>query len=133
MKFLRMIPVVLALAAGVSYADAGAGSGSASGGTVSDADAKRWLAFWDKLVDTVVADKDSCTKMGTDVNALIDANKDMLATAQKAKAAGKTLPPDGVQHMKDTAPKLMGAVASCYKDANVKSAFQRLNLGSQSH
>jgi hypothetical protein len=76
-----------------------------------------------------VADKDSCPKMGSDLNALIDANKDLLASAQKAKAAGKQLPPDAVQHMKDSFPKIGGAMMNCASDANVKSAIQRLNIG----
>jgi hypothetical protein len=134
MKILRIVSVVLAMASGVSFADTPKGSdsggsvGSGSGGTVSDADAKRWLAFWDKLVDTVIADKDNCPKMGTDLNALIDANKDLVATAQKAQAGGKQLPPDALQHMKDAAPKMATAAMNCAKDPNVKGALQRLNF-----
>jgi hypothetical protein len=126
MKLLHIVPVVLALAAGVASAD-GSGSGAPSGGTVSDPDTKRFLAFWDKLVDTVVADKDNCPKMGTDLSALIDANKDLLAAAQKARAAGKQLPADAAQHMKDTATRFANGVMGCAKDASVKAAMQRLS------
>ena len=144
MKLLRIVPLVLVLAASASYADApkgsgsgssGSGSGSASGGTVSDADVKRWLVFWDKLVDTTVSDKDSCPKMGTDLNALIDANKDLLALAQKAQAEGKQMPPAAKQHMMDTAQKMVSALMGCQNDASVKAAIQKLQLGGrpQSH
>jgi hypothetical protein len=126
MKLLRIIPLALVLAAGVAHAD---GSGGGGGGNVASDDVKRWLVFWDKLVDTVVTDKDACPKMGTDVNALIDANKDLLAMAQKAKADGKQLPADAQQHMKDSLPKLMSGMMNCAKDATVKGAFQRLKLG----
>jgi hypothetical protein len=132
MKLFRIIvPVVLALSAGVTFADGSgsgsAGSGSASG-TVSDADVKRWLAFFDKLVDIVVNDKDSCPKMGTDLNSLIDANQDLLALAQKVRAQGKQLPPDAVKHMQDSMTKMMPGMMNCKDDATVKGAIQRLKL-----
>jgi hypothetical protein len=130
MKLLRIVPLALAFAASISHADAPAGSG----GTASDADVKRYLVFWDKLVDTVVNDKDTCPKMGTDMNALIDANKDLLAIAQKAKADGKQLPPDAAQHIKDSLPKLMGPIMGCKDDPTVKAAIQRLKLsGPRAH
>src|SRR5580704_13652998 len=116
MKLLRIIvPVVLVLSAAVSLAD-----------PVPDADVKRWLAFVDKFVDTVVADKDACPKMGTDLNALIDANKDLIALANKARADGKQLPPDAVQHMTDAFKKAAGAMMGCMSDPNVKAAVQKL-------
>jgi hypothetical protein len=119
MKLSRiLVPLVLALSAGVSFAD--------GGGSVPDADVKRWLAFVDKFVDTVVSDKDACPKMGTDLNALIDANKDLIAMANKARADGKQLPPDAVQHMTDAFKKAAGAMAGCMSDPNVKAAVQKL-------
>jgi hypothetical protein len=135
MKLLRIVPFVLVLAAGVSstsYADTQKGSGSApSGGAVSDADVKKWLAFWDKLVDVFVSDKGQCGKMGTDLNALVDANKDLMAHAQKAVADGKQLPADARQHMKDTLPKIIGGAMSCKDDATVKAGMQRLKFTRQ--
>jgi hypothetical protein len=125
MKLLRIVPLALAFVASISYADA---PPAGSGGTASDADVKRYLAFLDKLVDTVVADKDSCPKMGTDINSLIDANKDLLAMAQKAKADGKQLPPDATQHIKDLMGKMMGPIMGCKDDPTVKTAIQRLSL-----
>jgi hypothetical protein len=130
MKLLHIVPVVLGLAAGVAFAD-GSGSAAPSGGAVSDADVKRFLAFWDKLVDVAVADKDNCPKMGTDLNALIDANKDVIAAADKARAAGKQLPADAAQHVKDGATKFAQNVMGCAKDATVKGAMQRLSLRRQ--
>jgi len=137
MKLLRIVPVLplalLLAASPLASADApkaGSGAGSAapapSGGTVSDADVKKWLAFWDKLVDTFVSNKGNCPKMGTDINALIDANKDLIAMANKARADGKQLPPDAVQHMTDAFKKAAGAMAGCMSDPNVKAAVQKL-------
>jgi hypothetical protein len=139
MKLLRIVPVLplalLLAASPLASADApkaGSGAGSAapapSGGTVSDADVKKWLAFWDKLVDTFVSNKGNCPKMGTDINALIDANKDLMTLAQNAVSGGKQLPPDALQHMKDTAPKMIGAAMACKDDANVKAAIARLKF-----
>jgi hypothetical protein len=147
MKLLRIVPSIIVLgvviATGVAFADAqkgsgsgagagsGAGSAAPSGGTVADADVKRWLAFWDKLVDTFVNNKGNCPKMGTDINALVDASKDLIAAAQKAVADGKVLPADARQHMKDTAPKMINAAMSCANDAGVKAAMQRLKFTRQ--
>ena len=117
MKFL--IAVSLVLSARIAVADDGP----------SDADVKKWLAFIDKLADTAVADKDNCTKMGPDLNAVIDKNADILAIAQKAKDSGKKLSADDQQHVIDTMKRMVGAVMNCKDDAGVKKALDRLKMG----
>ena len=134
----RIISLALFLAAittGAAFADdkkpaAGSGSGSASGGTALNdadkADVAKWLAFFDKIVDKVVADKDSCPTMAKDVNALVDANKDLLEKANAAVAAGKKLPEDAQKHMMDSAKKMMPAMQKCGNDKDVQAAFMRM-------
>jgi hypothetical protein len=118
MKLLKMLSLALVLSSvGVARAD-----------DLKSEDAKKFLAFFDKIVDTVIADKDSCPKMATDVNALIDANKDMIELAKKAKADGKKMPEDAKKHMMDQTQKMIPAMRACGNDKNVQAAFQRLDM-----
>jgi hypothetical protein len=94
----------------------------------SDADLKKWLAFIDKLADTAVADKDSCAKMGPDLNALLDKNADMIELAKKAKESGKKLPADAQTHAQEAFKRMVPALMNCKDDAGVKKAMERLQL-----
>ncbi len=87
---------------------------------------QRWVAFFDKVVDAVVADKDDCAKMATAVNGLIDANAALLAQAVTLK--GKSLPKDAEAHMLASAQKMAAALMQkCETDRGVQAAFQRLS------
>jgi hypothetical protein len=125
MKLFRTISLALALTASVSYADTAAPKKAPE----ADAgDVKKFLAFFDKIVDAVVADKDSCPKMATDVNKIIDSNKALLDMAKKAEADGKTLPDDAKKHMMDSATKMAPAMQKCQADKDVQAAFMRLDV-----
>jgi hypothetical protein len=122
------IALVLAFTSGVALAD-DKKPAPAPAPALSDADkadVAKWLAFFDKIVDTVVADKDACPKMAKDVNALVDANKDLLEKANAAVAAGKKLPEDAQKHMMDSAKKMMPAMQKCGADKDVQAAFMRM-------
>ena len=121
MSLIRNLSIVcsLVLAGHVALADTGP----------TKADFDKFLAFIDKVVDTAVADQDNCPKMGTDVNAIIDANKDLLAMANKARASGGKMPADVVQHMMDSAKRMAPAAQKCGKDSTVKAALARLPHG----
>ena len=95
---------------------------------VSEVDAAKFLAFFDKIVDAAVADKGSCDKMASDIAAIIDANKDVVAAASKAKAAGKQLPAAAKQHVMDGVNKMLPAVQDCSSNDKVKAAFEKLDL-----
>lgn len=96
--------------------------------TVSEEDAKRFLAFFDQLVAIVVTNKEDCTKMAAAMNAHIDANRPLLNTIADAKNHNKRLP----KHIKDkiakkSAEELTPAmVAKCNKDRHVMSALMRI-------
>lgn len=106
------IVIVLALVARVAHAD--------------DVDVKKYVAFLDKLAETVAADQDNCPKMGTDLNALIDANKDVLEAAHKARAEHKTLPADAQKHLQETMRKIGPGMQKCHTDKSVSAALARL-------
>ncbi len=124
MKLFRTVFIALALTAGIAAADAP----KKDAPTASSEDVKKFLTFFDKLVDTVVADKDNCPKMAKDVNSLIDANKAVLEMAKKAKEQGKQLPDDAKQHMMESAKRMMPAMQKCGEDKDVNAAFQRLDM-----
>jgi hypothetical protein len=93
--------------------------------TLSSADVQKWLAFFDKIVDIVVADKADCTKMAGDLNKHIDANAEILKKAAAAK--DMKLPKDAEDHVAAGAQKMMGSMQKCGNDQTVQAAFTRLD------
>jgi hypothetical protein len=85
--------------------------------------------LFDKIVDTVVTNREDCTKMASDINVVVDANKATIAMAKDAKAKGKKLPASAQQHMMDGARKMMGSLDKCGRDEKVGAAFARIDLG----
>ncbi|HEY0991630.1 MAG TPA: hypothetical protein VGD80_31475 [Kofleriaceae bacterium] len=97
---------------------------------LSQATADKFIAFFDKLVEIAVANKDDCTKMATAVNGHVDANQALLKEIADAKAQNKEAP----QAMKDhvtqkTRDELQPAIAKCSQDKAVLTAFGRLRGG----
>lgn len=102
-------------------------SSSAFADTVSKADGDKFVAFFDKLADTVVADKADCAKMAGDVNASIDANKAVLDAAKQAMKSGKKMPDDMRQHVMAAGKRIAQAEAEkCSGDKAVQAAIGRL-------
>jgi hypothetical protein len=96
---------------------------------VTPNEARTWMLLFDKVVDTVVADKEDCVKMATDLNAVVDANQEAIAMARDAKAKGKKLPQAAQQHMVEGARRMLGALDKCGRDEKVGAAFRRIDLG----
>ena len=88
----------------------------------------KWITFFDKLVDTVVADQTMCDKMAVDVNAVVDANKDAINVAKAAKAQGRKLPPDAQQKMVEGVKKMIPGMQNCGQNEKVRGAFAKLDL-----
>ena len=137
MKPLRTI-LALALAAGAAHAapPADGGTGATGGDTTpkaTDTEMKpaavtKWLAFFDKLVDTVVADQDSCERMATDVGTVIDTNRDSLALAHAARARHEKLPESAQEHMMEGVKKMEPGIENCGGNDHVKAAFAKLEV-----
>ncbi|MGH9888076.1 MAG: hypothetical protein ACREBE_21260 [bacterium] len=100
---------------------------------LSAATAERFMAFFDKLVDIVVANKDDCTKMASAVNAHVDANQALLKEIADAKAANKEPPAAMKDHvMQKTKDELQPAMmAKCSQDKGVMAAFNRIRPGAK--
>ena len=95
---------------------------------LSQATAERFIAFFDKLVAIVVANKEDCPKMAGAMNKHIEENRPLLKLVAEARSQNKHLP----QHIKDkiakkAAEELTPAmVAKCNKDRGVRSALLRI-------
>src|SRR4051812_31219096 len=57
--------------------------------TISDAEAQRYMAFFDQVVTTVSGAKTDCPKMSADLGKLFDTNAKIIDDANKAKDQGK--------------------------------------------
>ena len=91
------------------------------------ADGDKFIAFFDKLADTVTADKADCAKMATDINASVDANKALLDAVKEHMKSGQKMPDDMRQHVMATGKRIGEAVAAkCSNDKPVQAAIGRL-------
>jgi D-serine dehydratase len=94
---------------------------------VSQADAERFLAFFEKFVSAVVVNKDNCPKMAGAIGEVIDANTDVIKMANDAKAAKKKLPRAIEDKMMARVKDMTPAMQKCGKDEKVKEAVGRLD------
>lgn len=134
MKLIRTVTIALVLATTAfatrtSFADDKKPAPAPAAAEVDSAAVAKFLVFWDKFVDTVVSDAKSCPKMATDINALIDANKELLQMAADAQKAGKKLPKSAQDHMMGSIKKLMPAMQACQADKAVQAAMMRMSMG----
>ena len=133
MKMIRTICLGVALATASTAALAGAPPVPAASGQVDAGFVKKFLAFFDKIVDTALADKSNCNKMAVDLNHLIDANKALLDQAAKERAKGHRPPQYAIDHMMAGTRKMMPALMACKDNHKVMAAFQRLHVGPPRH
>lgn len=96
---------------------------------VTPNEARRWMALFETVVDTVVAHREDCAKMASSLDVVIDANQPTIAMARDAKAKGKRLPADARQQMMESARRMVAALEKCGRDEKVTAAFRRLDLG----
>jgi hypothetical protein len=94
---------------------------------ISSADADKFLAFFNKFVDVIVANKEDCVKMAKGLNGVIDSNKAIIAKANEAKASGKKLPKAMEEKMMARVKEMMPAMQKCGADKDVQAALQRLD------
>ena len=100
---------------------------------LSQATADKFIAFFDKLVEIAVANKDDCAKMATAVNGHVDANQALLKEIADAKASNKEPPAAMKDHvMQKTKDELQPAMtAKCSQDKSVMAAFNRIRPGAK--
>ena len=149
MKLLRTFTMFALLAGSAAYADTAPSKGAGSTAPTADkkappsdskpaptpapaeissADAEKFLAFFNKFADVMVANKDDCTKMAAGLNKVIDQNQAMIKMANESKNSGKKLPKaveDKMMKrvMSDVAP----AMQKCQSDQGVMDAMKRMD------
>ncbi|MEO8702906.1 MAG: hypothetical protein ABI867_22870 [Kofleriaceae bacterium] len=94
---------------------------------VSQADAEKFLGFFNKFVDAVVGNKDACPKMATSVNTVIDQHLDVLRAANAAREAKKKLPKSYEDKMMARVKEMMPAMQKCGTDKDVQAAIGRMD------
>ena len=132
MKFVSTLAFALTLASTTARADDNKKAPPPAAAQIDAATVKKFLAFLDKLVDAIVSAKDDCKKMGAGMNALVDANKDLMETARKAQEAGKKLPPDAEKQMDEKFQRAAPLLQKCLQDKDVQGAISRLASSSSS-
>jgi hypothetical protein len=95
---------------------------------VSDADAQKFLAFFDKLVSIVVANQDDCTKMAAGINGHMDANQPLIKAANDARSSNKDLPPTVKEKIEKRAKEdfVPALTKKCAQDQGVQNALMRM-------
>lgn len=134
MKLLRLFTLASVLAAGsAAYADkpasppAKAAEPADGKKPLSEGDAQKFYAFFEKLVSICSANKDDCAKMAAGINAHIDANQALLKQADEYKSQGRELPPSVKEKIvKLTKEQLQPAMQKCGTDKDVQAALMRL-------
>lgn len=98
---------------------------------VSDADAKRFSDFFDKLVAIVVATQDDCVKMAAGVNGHIEANQALVNELNSPKNKDKELPPAVKERIQKKAREELtpAIIKKCAEDKGVEAAFNRMGAG----
>jgi hypothetical protein len=94
---------------------------------MSDADAKRFLAFFNSLIDTVVQNQEDCPKMASSLTTLFTKNQKLLDDAKKLTASGVDLPKDAKDKI-DARSKneLIPALQKkCMNDKDVQAALMK--------
>jgi hypothetical protein len=119
MKTMRLLGILLATSIGAARADTPTTQ-------PSKADIDKWLVFFDKIVATVVANKDDCDKMATQIESVIDANSDVIAKANEAQMKNMQLPKEAEDHMSAGMQKMMDAMQKCGADPKVQAAFGKM-------
>lgn len=100
--------------------------GEKSDKTISGADAERFLAFYNELVDAVSRSKADCGALATAVGGVVDKNLPVLEMSWAARKAEKALPNDVRKSMDKRAKEMVTGLRPCLNDSGVKAAFERM-------
>jgi peptidyl-prolyl cis-trans isomerase A (cyclophilin A) len=90
------------------------------------ADAAKLMGFFEKLIPTMIANKDDCAKMAGAIDQLITANAPMLRSLVKQLASGKVLPKASEQKLTSLMTKDADALNKCASNSAVLNAMKRI-------
>ena len=123
MRFL--VVVLLLLTAAPTFAD----SKKPKAEEISQADADKYLAFFTKLTDAIVQNKDNCARMAAQMNSVIDANQEIIKKVAAEQSAGKQLPKKLEEKMAARTREMIPAMNKCGADTEVRAALKRIDTG----
>jgi hypothetical protein len=123
------ILIVLFLASAPAIADA---PKKPKAEEIAQADADKYFAFFNKLADAIIANKDNCPRMASAINTIVDANQDIIKRVAEARSAGKTLPKALEEKMAARTREMIPAMNKCGGDPDVKAASRRIDAGKPS-
>src|SRR5215470_12405869 len=126
MRFL--VVVLLVLTAAPAFADSKK-QPPPKAEEISQADADKYLAFFTKLTDAIVQNKDNCGRMAAQMNAVIDANQDIIKKVAEEQSAGKKLPKKLEEKMAARTREMIPAMNKCGADTEVRAALKRIDTG----
>ena len=129
MRFL--VVVLLLFAAAPAFADSkdSKDSKKPKAEEISQADADKYLAFFTKLTDAIVQNKDNCGRMASQMNTVIDANQDIIKHVAEEQSAGKKLPKKLEEKMAARTREMIPAMNKCGADTEVRAALKRIDTG----
>ncbi len=99
---------------------------------ISQADAEKYLAFFTKLTDAIVQNKDNCGRMAAQMNTVIDASQDTIKKVAEEQSAGKRLPKKLEEKMAARTREMIPAMNKCGADTEVRAALKRIDTGKPS-
>lgn len=96
----------------------------------SRADMEKFLDFFEKLVDGIVADHDNCPRMAADANHHMDDNADFLKRIAEANADVRRadLPKELKARVDAVTKRMMKGIEKCVNDKAVQAALERLDF-----
>ena len=86
----------------------------------------KFIQFFDHVASAVIGNSNNCNRMATAVDALIDANADVIAYAKGAKSG---FPDWARNHITSEAQRMVPALKRCAGSQQVNAAFTRLQAG----
>jgi peptidyl-prolyl cis-trans isomerase A (cyclophilin A) len=93
---------------------------------LSAADTAKLVAFFDKLLTAMLAQKDDCAKMASAVDGMVTSNAAMLRSVMKQLAGGKVVPKDVEAKLSERMAKETKSLEKCAADAGVEAAMKRI-------
>ena len=127
---MRLVVLLLLLVTGAVPAFADGKKPKAE--QIAQADADKYLAFFNKLTDAIIANKDTCPRMASAMNTVIDANQEIIKKVAEAQAAGKRLPKAAEEKMAARTREMIPAMNKCGNDGDVKAALKKIDTSKPS-
>ena len=123
---IRSLVAAGVLIGALSVSDHALATPTPAAGEISAADTAKLVAFFDKVLVAMLAQKDDCTKMAGAVDAVVTSNAALLRSVMKQLAAGKVVPKDAEAKLTERMSKEAKSLEKCAADPAVEAAMKRI-------